>query len=47
MKTFKQFLQAEEVVSSGIANVSANIDKYDPVMKFKLFRRKRKKEKIT
>jgi len=40
MKTFKQF--SEEVPANNMG--SGAIAKYDPVMKFKMFRRTRKKK---
>lgn len=54
MKTFKQFLELEEdgmgvgggVPANNIAGTgSTAIAKYDPIMKFKMFRRKPKKKK--
>jgi hypothetical protein len=46
MKTFKQFIANEEMTTPAVANTTANIATYDPIMVFKMFRRKRKKEKI-
>lgn len=48
MKTFKEFLlAAEEVAANNIANSgSTKIAKYDPVMKFKMFKRKPKKRRL-
>ena len=46
MKTFKQFITKEEMTAGAVANTTANIATYDPVMSFKIFRRKRKKEKV-
>jgi hypothetical protein len=47
MKTFKEFISIEEEVpASNIAHSGATqIAKYDPIMKFKVFRRKPKKHK--
>ena len=48
MKTFKQFLEMLSAVpANNIANTgSQHIAKYDPIMKFKMFRRKPKKKKV-
>jgi hypothetical protein len=45
MKTFKEFLE-EMIAVNNIANSGAeHIAKYDPIMKFKMFRRKPKHKK--
>lgn len=46
MKTFKEFITEDgEVPANNVANSGATaIAKYDPVVKFKTFRRKPKKE---
>lgn len=51
MKTFKQFLEEQEVsedmAANNIAGTGATqIAKYDPIMKFKIFRRKPRKKKV-
>lgn len=38
MKTFKQFM--EEIPANSVS--AGGVAKYDPIMKFKLFRRKKK-----
>lgn len=46
MKTFKQFVAEMGVPVSNIAHSGATaVAKYDPIMKFKMFRRKPKKKK--
>lgn len=40
MKTFKKF--SEEMVANSVG--AGGVDTYDPVMKFKIFRRKPKKK---
>lgn len=46
MKTFKEFIAEDgEAPANNVANSGATaIAKYDPIMKFKMFRRKPKKE---
>jgi hypothetical protein len=41
MKTFKEF--SEEIAANSVAG--GGVDTYDPVMKFKMFRRKKKNNK--